>query len=120
MERNIKNIHKEGELDAEATIRNFLIVQTEGQRQVSREVQHVGFKMVLAIGYRVRSRTGMHFRNWASRILTKYTQKEFAMNDERLKNPKPFGADYSCMLPNANMNCMTGTENSRVAILTPW
>jgi len=91
---HIKNIIEEGELEAEATIRNFRIVQTEGQRQVTREVQHLGFQMVLAVGYRVRSRVGMHFRNWASRILTEYTQKGFAMNDERLKNPKPFGADY--------------------------
>jgi hypothetical protein len=91
---HIKNIIEEGELDAEATIRNFLIVQTEGQRQVHREVQHLGFQMVLAVGYRVRSRIGMHFRNWASRILTEYTQKGFVMNDERLKNPKPFGVDY--------------------------
>jgi hypothetical protein len=117
---HIKNILEERELDAEATIRNFLTVRIEGQRQVSREVQHVGFKMVLSIGYHVRSRTGIHFQNWASRILTEYTQKGFAMNDERLKNPKPFGADYSCTLPNANMNCMTGTENSWMTILTPW
>jgi hypothetical protein len=66
----------------------------EGERQVSREVQHLSFQMALAVGYRVRSRMGMHFRNWASRILTEYTQKGFAMNDERLKNPKPFGTDY--------------------------
>ena len=91
---HIKNIIEEGELELEATIRNFLIVQTEGQRQVSRDVQHLSFQMVLAVGYRVRSRTGIHFRNWASRILTEYTQKGFAMNDERLKNPKPFGVDY--------------------------
>ena len=91
---HIKNIIEEGELEAEATIRNFRIVQTEGQRQVSREVQHLNFQMALAIGYRVRSRTGMHFRNWASRILTEYTQKGFVMNDERLKNPKSFGVDY--------------------------
>jgi hypothetical protein len=91
---HIKNIIEDGELEAVATIRNFLIVQTEGQRQISRDVQHLGFQMALAVGYRVRSRIGMHFRNWASRILTEYTQKGFAMNDERLKNPKPFGVDY--------------------------
>lgn len=91
---HIKNIIDEGELNPEATIRNFLIVQTEGQRQVNREVQHCNFSMILAIGYRVRSRVGMHFRNWASSILTEYTKKGFAMNDERLKNPQPFGADY--------------------------
>lgn len=91
---HIKNIIEEGELYPEATIRNFLIVQTEGQRQVNREVQHYSFQMVLAIGYRVRSLVGMHFRNWASSILTEYTKKGFAMNDDRLKNPQPFGADY--------------------------
>ena len=91
---HIRNIIEDGELEPEATIRNFLIVQTEGQRQVNRDVQHLNFQMTLAIGYRVRSRTGRHFRNWASRILTEYTQKGFVMNDERLKNPKPFGVDY--------------------------
>jgi len=91
---HIKNITEEGELDSEATIRNFLIVQTEGNRVVNRDIQHVSFEMVLAIGYRVRSRVGMHFRNWASRVLKEYTQKGFAMNDERLKNPKPYGVDY--------------------------
>ena len=50
--------------------------------------------MILAIGYRVRSNVGVHFRNWASGILEEYTRKGFAMNDERLKNPKQFGEDY--------------------------
>ena len=47
-----------------------------------------------SIGYRVRSNVGIHFRNWASGILEEYTRKGFAMNDERLKNPKQFGEDY--------------------------
>ena len=50
--------------------------------------------MILAIGYRVRSNVGIHFRNWASGVLEEYSRKGFAMNDERLKNPKQFGADY--------------------------
>ena len=50
--------------------------------------------MILAIGYRVRNNIGMHFRNWASSILEEYMKKGFAMNDERLKNPKKFGEDY--------------------------
>lgn len=48
----------------------------------------------MAIGYRVRSNVGVHFRNWASNVLEEYTRKGFAMNDERLKNPKQFGEDY--------------------------
>ena len=50
--------------------------------------------MILAVGYRVRSNVGIHFRRWASGILTEYTKKGFALNDERLRNPKEFGADY--------------------------
>jgi len=90
---HIKGILLDEEL-TEATIRNFRIVQKEGARQVSRDVLHYNFQMVLAIGYRVRSTTGIHFRNWASSVLTEYSQKGFALNSERLKNPQPFGADY--------------------------
>lgn len=90
---HIKNILADDELD-ESTIREFLIVQTEGGRQVERHVKHYDFRMVLAIGYRVRSNVGIHFRTWASNVLTEYSRKGFVMNDERLKNPQPFGADY--------------------------
>lgn len=62
--------------------------------QAKRNKKHYNFRMILAIGYRVRSNVGIHFRNWASGILEEYTRKGFAMNDERLKNPKQFGEDY--------------------------
>jgi len=91
---HIKNIIADRELSEEATIRKFRIVQQEGERLVERESLHCSFQMILAIGYRVRSRVGIHFRNWASRVITEYAQKGFVMNDERLKNPKPFGLDY--------------------------
>lgn len=90
---HIKNILVDGELD-NATIREFRIVQNEGGRFIERTVKHYNFQMVLAIGYRVRSNVGMHFRNWASHVLTEYSKKGFAINDERLKNPQPFGEDY--------------------------
>jgi len=91
---HIQNIVEDGELLPDATIRKFRIVQIEGSRNVEREVLHYNFQMILAIGYRVRSNVGIHFRNWASNVLIEYSKKGFAMNDERLKNPKPFGADY--------------------------
>ncbi len=78
----------------EATCKEFLQVQTEGTRQIKRNKKHYNFRMILAIGYRVRSNVGIHFRNWASNVLEEYTRKGFAMNDERLKNPKQFGEDY--------------------------
>jgi len=91
---HIKNIYSDGELMEESTCKEFLQVQNEGGRQIERRLKHYNFQMVLAIGYRVRSHVGIHFRNWASSILTEYSKKGFAMNDERLKNPQPFGTDY--------------------------
>lgn len=91
---HIKNIYKDGELREGATCKNYLQVQKEGNRQVQREVKIYNLQMILAIGYRVRNNIGMHFRNWSSSILEEYMRKGFAMNDERLKNPKKFGEDY--------------------------
>lgn len=91
---HIKNIYKDGELHENATCKDYLQVQKEGSRQVRREVKTYNLQMILAIGYRVRSNIGMHFRNWASSILEEYMRKGFAMNDERLKNPKKYGEDY--------------------------
>lgn len=91
---HIKHIYSDGELNEIPTCKEFLQVQEEGSRQVKRKLKYYNFRMILAIGYRVRSNVGVHFRNWASGILEEYTKKGFAMNDERLKNPKEFGADY--------------------------
>ena len=91
---HIGNILMDGELDEAATIRNFRIVRQEGARQVQREIKHYNLDMILAVGYRVRSNVGIHFRRWASSVLTEYMQKGFALNDERLRNPREFGADY--------------------------
>ncbi len=91
---HIINIYEEGELEENRTIRNFRIVQAEGKRRVSREIRHYNLDMILAVGYRVRSNVGIHFRRWATNVLTEYMRKGFVLNDERLKNPKEFGADY--------------------------
>jgi len=91
---HIRNIYADHELDSESTCKEYLQVQDEGGRSISRQVKHYNFQMILAIGYRVRSSVGVHFRNWATAILTEYSKKGFAMNDERLKDPKAFGEDY--------------------------
>ena len=91
---HIRNIYQDGELEEAATVRKFRTVQTEGSREVTRERDHYNLDMILAVGYRVRSNVGIHFRRWASGILTEYMKKGFALNDERLRNPKEFGADY--------------------------
>ena len=91
---HIKNIYSDGELNESSTCKNYLQVQSEGNREIQREVKIYNLQMILAIGYRVRNNIGTHFRNWASSILSEYMRKGFAMDEERLKNPKKFGADY--------------------------
>jgi hypothetical protein len=91
---HIKNIYEEGELEPEATIRNFRIVQKEGERDVERSVDHYNLDMILAVGYRVRSHRGTQFRRWATERLREYLVKGFVMDDERLKEGRGLGADY--------------------------
>ena len=92
--QHIKHIFEDGELAEEATCKNYLQVQTEGSRSVQRSPKFYNLDMILAVGYRVRSNVGIHFRRWASAVLTEYMKKGFVLNDERLRNPREFGADY--------------------------
>ena len=82
---HIKTIFKDGELVPEATIRNFLIVQTEGTREISRHVDFYNLDMIISVGYRVNSLRGTQFRIWATQRLREYIVKGFTMDDERLK-----------------------------------
>lgn len=83
---HIKKIFEDMELVAEATIRKFLIVQTEGKRQVSRDVEHYNLQMIIAVGFKVNNERAVQFRKWANQIVKDYTIKGFAMDDERLKS----------------------------------
>lgn len=79
--QHIKNIYTDGELEENRTCKNYLQVQTEGTRQIKRNTKHYSFEMILAIGYRVRTRIGIHFRNWATSLIHEYTQKGFVLNN---------------------------------------
>lgn len=82
---HIVNIFDEGELTREATVRKFRTVQTEGERQVQREIEHYNLDVIISVGYRVKSHRGTQFRIWATQRLREYIIKGFAMDDERLK-----------------------------------
>ena len=83
--QHIDNILKDGELDPNRTVKDFLTVRQEGKRQVQRSVLHYNLDMVIALGYRVQSQVATRFRRWATQRLHEYIQKGFAMDDERLK-----------------------------------
>lgn len=85
IERHIKNIYEDNELQEVSTCKIFLQVQKEGKREVKRNVDHYNLDMIIAIGYRVQSEVAVRFRIWATQRLHEYIQKGFAMDDERLK-----------------------------------
>jgi hypothetical protein len=91
---HLRNIFKSSELTEEATCRKFLQVQTEGKRQVTREINFYNLDAIIAVGYRVNSYQATRFRIWATKTLKEFIVKGFVLDDERLKQGKRFGKDY--------------------------
>ena len=88
---HLLNIYEDKELDEDSTIRKFRIVRLEGKREVTREISHYSLQAILAVGFRVRSKRGTQFRQWANERLNEYLVKGFAMDDQRLKEPVTSG-----------------------------
>ena len=89
---HIQNVIKEGELDAVATVKDFLTVQNEGAREIQRDLIYYNLDMVISVGYRIKSLVATRFRIWATQKLKEYIIKGFVMDDERLKNPPKKGS----------------------------
>jgi len=83
---HISKIYADNELEDTATIRNFRIVQTEGVRQVNRDVRHYSLQMIIAVGFKVNNERAVQFRKWANKIVRDYTIQGWAMDEERLKH----------------------------------
>lgn len=82
---HIKNIYEEGELDEISTVKDYLTVQTEGKREVQRNLKFYNLDVIISVGYRVKSHRGTQFRIWATQLIKEYLVKGFALNDEKLK-----------------------------------
>ena len=92
---HLTNIYASGELSKDATVRKIRIVQKEGRRNVSRELDHYNLDVILSIGYKVNSRKAVQFRIWSNKVLKEYLIKGFAMDDDRLKQGNQlFSKDY--------------------------
>jgi hypothetical protein len=91
---HLKEIFKSGELQESSTIRKIRIVQTEGAREVGREVDFYNLDAIIAVGYRVNSYQATQFRIWATNVLKEFLIKGFVLDDERLKQGKRFDKDY--------------------------
>jgi len=82
---HIRNIFGEAELQRAATVKDFLTVQREGEREVSRSLEYYNLDVIISVGYRVKSHRGTQFRIWATQRLREYIVKGFTLDDERLK-----------------------------------
>lgn len=91
---HLSEIYKSGELTESSTIRKIQIVQREGKRDVKREPMFYNLDAIIAVGYRVNSKRATQFRKWATETLKEYIIKGFVLNDDMLKNGRPFGKDY--------------------------
>lgn len=92
---HLQNIFKEGELDRNATVKEILTVQQEGNREVSRNIEYYNLDAIISVGYRINSAQATRFRIWATKTLKEYMIKGFALDDNRLKQGKTlFGKDY--------------------------
>jgi hypothetical protein len=93
--KHLKNIFDSGELDRSSTISILEIVQIEGGRKVSRNVEFYNLDAIIAVGYRVNSYKATRFRIWATKVLKEYLIKGFVLDDERLKQGSTLiGKDY--------------------------
>ncbi len=83
---HIKKIYSDSELEQSSTIRKYRIVQTEGSREVAREVNHYNLQMIISVGFKVNNERAVQFRKWANQIVKDYTIQGWVMDDDRLKN----------------------------------
>jgi prophage maintenance system killer protein len=102
---HIKNIFEEGELMKEATVKDFLTVQKEGGREVSREIEHYNLDLIISVGYRIKSSIATSFRQWANTVLKSYITDGYSINKSLVqKNYEKFLLainDVKSLLPNA-------------------
>jgi hypothetical protein len=92
--KHLQNIYDEEELDRNSTVSKMEIVQSEGKRKVKRNVDFYNLDAIIAVGYRVNSKKATRFRQWATQTLKEYITKGFVLNEDMLKNGRPFGTDY--------------------------
>lgn len=84
--QHLKRIYSDNELEPKATIKKYLIVQTEGNREVKREVDHFSLQAIIAVGFKIENERAVQFRKWANQIVKDYTIQGWTMDVERLKN----------------------------------
>lgn len=101
---HINNIFNEEELDKKSTVKFFLIVQKEGNRQVERNIEHYNLDMIISIGYRVNSFTATKFRQWATKTLKNYIQNGYVINSDKITNERFINLEKDVNVLKSQMN----------------
>ena len=92
--QHLKRSYDDGELTQEATIKKYLIVQTEGERSIKRNIDHYNLQAIIAVGFKVNNERAVNFRKWAGQIVKDYTIQGWTMDVERLKKGHTFTNEY--------------------------
>lgn len=92
--QHLKRIYSDNELEPKATVKKYLIVQTEGNREVQREVDHFSLQAIIAVGFKIENERAVQFRKWATQIVKDYTIQGWTMDVERLKNGGTLTDDF--------------------------
>ncbi|MCT7462193.1 virulence RhuM family protein [Aliarcobacter cryaerophilus] len=101
---HINNIYKEKELDKISTVKYYLTVQKEGNREVTRNIEHYNLDMILSLGYRINSIKATKFRQWATSVLKNYIQNGYAINGEKITNDRFVSLENDVNILKSQMN----------------
>lgn len=107
---HIKAIYKAKELDKIPTIKKYLIVQKEGNREVSRDVDHYNLDVIISVGYRVNSLTATKFRQWATSVLKQYITNGYTINSEKITNDRFVSLESKVQLLSSKLNILEQKE----------
>ena len=122
---HIQNVYKTAELSQNRTTGKFPVVQTEGNREVKREIEHFNLDMIISVGYRVNSKRGTQFRIWATQHLRDYLLKGYLVNEKRLKENeetklKELQQAVSLMQHALEVRRLSGYEKELLNIITDY
>ena len=101
---HINNIFKDKELNTNSTIKFFLIVQKEGNREIQRNIEHYNLDMIISIGYRVNSITATKFRQWATSVLKNYIKNGYVINADKITNERFVNLENDVNILKSQMN----------------
>lgn len=108
---HLKNVYGDGELDEPATAKDFLVVQSEGKRRVRRQLRHFNLDVIISVGYRVNSRRGVRFRQWATRTLRDHLLRGYTLNQQRFeRNARELEAALALVRKAASADALTNEQ----------